>query len=99
MMCSHHAETESSQTLERRVAVAAAKRTQGMCQGLMSLGTMAVVGPIISIPTVCFMTGKESRELMCARKPLPLPMVLRTKFMGRKSLTSCSGRWQGIIFL
>lgn len=43
-------------TLERRISVAAAKRTQGMCRGLMSPGTSAVVGPIISIPTVCFMT-------------------------------------------
>lgn len=67
VMCSHLAETESAQTLERRISVAAAKRAQGMCQGLMSLGTRAVVGPIISIPTVCFMTGKESGELMCAR--------------------------------
>lgn len=50
----------------------AAKRTQRMCQGLMSPDTMAVVGPIISIPTVCFMTGKESGGLMCA----PLASVL-----------------------
>lgn len=85
-MCSHHAETESSQTLERRVAVAAAKRTQGMCRGLMSLGTMAVVGPIISIPTVCFMTGKESRELMCARKATSLTHGPENQIYGPKIL-------------
>lgn len=71
-MCSHLAETGSAQTLERGISVAAAKRTLGMCRGLMSPGTRAVVGPIISIPTVCFMTGKESEGLMCARRATSL---------------------------
>lgn len=62
----------SAQTLQLGVSMTAAKRTQRMCQGLMSPGTMAVVGPIISIPTVCFMTGKESGGLMC----VPLASVL-----------------------
>lgn len=76
-MCSNLAKKKtkkhtSAQTLQLGVSMTAAKRTQRMCQGLMSPGTMAVVGPIISIPTVCFMTGKESGGLMC----VPLASVL-----------------------
>lgn len=64
VMCSHLANNQHT-TTQLCVSMTAAKRTQCMCQGLMSPSTMAEAGPIISFSHCLFYERKGIEELMC----------------------------------